>query len=72
MSTFGWKKAGNDHVTFYMTVVVPGRLNIYFRIAHKFKDYIESNSWYCIESICGIALNVKFKDCIESIFVVLF
>ena len=25
-----------------MAALVPGRLNIYFRIAYKFKDYIES------------------------------
>ena len=27
---------------FYVAALVPGRLNIYFRIAYKFKDCIES------------------------------
>ena len=49
---------------FYMAAFIPGRLNIYFRIAYKFKD--------CIESISVVfALHIKFKDWIESIFVVL-
>ena len=42
MSALGDKRQKNDHVTFYMVALVPGRLNIHFGIAHKFKAWIES------------------------------